>query len=195
MNARQIKILDAAQSVFVRYGVNRATMNDIAKEAGIARQTLYNAYPSKDDVLRAAVAHFDTQCQQLVLADWAKATTLGEKLDAFFAHVPLRFYDLAATWPDAPQMFEGLHAAAQQEMDAIATVWIGHFTDVVMQATTDDTMGAQRATDIAEFIYATSLNAKHNAKDRAAVETRLGILKQSVLALLGVRPDHNEGRA
>ena len=48
MEQREVKIVDAAFRVFSRYGVKRTTMNDIAEEAGLVRQTLYTVYKNKD---------------------------------------------------------------------------------------------------------------------------------------------------
>ena len=62
MTEKNSQILDAAQSVFARYGVSKTTMNDIAREAGIARQTLYNKYPGKSEVLRACVRQYGDTC-------------------------------------------------------------------------------------------------------------------------------------
>ena len=58
MTEREIHILECAFSVFSRYGVKRASMTDIAEEAGIARQTLYNAFSNKDEILRATIRLF-----------------------------------------------------------------------------------------------------------------------------------------
>jgi AcrR family transcriptional regulator len=43
----QAAILEAAQTCFARWGVQRTKMGDIAKELGIARPNLYRFYPSK----------------------------------------------------------------------------------------------------------------------------------------------------
>ncbi len=44
-------ILQAAEVVFRRFGVSKTTMEDIAREAGKAKSTLYYYFKSKDDVL------------------------------------------------------------------------------------------------------------------------------------------------
>ena len=50
---RQEQILTAALQVFSRLGFDRATIPDIAGEAGIAVGTIYNYYESKRDLLIA----------------------------------------------------------------------------------------------------------------------------------------------
>lgn len=50
---RRGQILEAASSVFSRLGFNRARMDDIARESGLAKGTLYLYYRSKDALIRA----------------------------------------------------------------------------------------------------------------------------------------------
>lgn len=48
---RQQQILEAALRVFSKHGFDRATIPDIAREAGISVGTIYNYYESKRDLL------------------------------------------------------------------------------------------------------------------------------------------------
>ena len=50
---RKGQILEAATSVFSRLGFNRARMEDVARESGLAKGTLYLYYRSKDELIRA----------------------------------------------------------------------------------------------------------------------------------------------
>jgi AcrR family transcriptional regulator len=45
---KRSRILDAAQSLFLRYGVKRTALDDVVREAGIAKGTLYLYFDSKD---------------------------------------------------------------------------------------------------------------------------------------------------
>lgn len=47
--------LDAAESCFERYGVNKTTMEDIAKIAGVSRPTVYRHFPDRDSLIMAVV--------------------------------------------------------------------------------------------------------------------------------------------
>jgi len=49
------RILTAARECFRRYGVDRTSMADVAKSAGVSRQTLYNTIPGRDDLIEAVV--------------------------------------------------------------------------------------------------------------------------------------------
>lgn len=50
------RIVDAAYRCFDRYGVTKATMEDIASTAGVTRATVYKYFPSREHVLARIVA-------------------------------------------------------------------------------------------------------------------------------------------
>ena len=47
----QEKILKTALSLFFKYGIEHVTMDDIAKELGISKKTIYQFYKEKDDLV------------------------------------------------------------------------------------------------------------------------------------------------
>lgn len=51
----QTQILDAAIRCVKQWGIERVTLNDIAKEARVARSTIYSHYSNKDEVVRFAL--------------------------------------------------------------------------------------------------------------------------------------------
>lgn len=184
MKDRNIKLIQAAQCVFARYGVSKTTMNDIAKEAGVARQTLYNAYPSKDAVLRASVRHYAEQTLDAVDKAWEAQSTFAEKLETFFQHAPLGWYDMIAATPDAADLVDGIHAIAHDELSAVARIWTERFGQLIREHTKPETPAHKDAEKIADFIYSASLSAKSNAENRSTLEARLEVLKLSVVALI-----------
>ena len=54
---RQERVLAAALEVFGRYGFRKASMDEIARSAGISRQGLYLRFANKEALFRAAVRH------------------------------------------------------------------------------------------------------------------------------------------
>lgn len=50
------RVLDAAERIFEQYGARRANIDDIAREAGVSRSTLYRRHPNKEELLAAVVA-------------------------------------------------------------------------------------------------------------------------------------------
>jgi AcrR family transcriptional regulator len=50
------RIVSAAEACFARFGVGKTTMDDVAREAGLSRPTIYRHFASRDDLLVAVVA-------------------------------------------------------------------------------------------------------------------------------------------
>lgn len=185
MNPKELQMLRAAISVFARYGVRKTTMSDIAQAAGVSRQTLYNAYPGKEELIRAAVRHIGDQTFQAVKAAWADAGTPREKLQAYLTLGPLAWYDHIQESPDTEELYEGINAAARDELDASHQ----RFTQLLNELFTPH-KGAIEAAGMtvpafADFVFASAHGAKHGAGSRDVVETRLHMLTQSVLSVIG----------
>jgi TetR/AcrR family transcriptional regulator, regulator of autoinduction and epiphytic fitness len=56
-SARRERVLAVALEVFGRYGFRKASMDEIARSAGISRQGLYLHFANKEALFRAAVRH------------------------------------------------------------------------------------------------------------------------------------------
>lgn len=181
MSERESTIQKAAVSVMSRYGLSKTTMADIAAEAGVSRQTLYNAYANKEEVVRAAVRSLGMTAIADFVAACATASSLEDKIDAFFRVGPLCWYDMVAESPDMADIVEGLHKMAQDEMADLARRWTATIeTELAGQlGSTND------AQAMADFIYSTAANAKIGAENRQALEQRLDLLKRAVLGLAG----------
>ncbi|MCV6592156.1 MAG: TetR/AcrR family transcriptional regulator [Silicimonas sp.] len=181
MSERNKIILEAAMSMFARYGVNKTTMADIATEAGVARQTVYNAYQNKDDLLRAVVRAKSLESEAAVLAAWEGSREFEDKLDAFFELGPLSWYDSIQQAPDTAELIEGVHRIACGEMDEAAERWRGYFETEIARHFDGAALDIPA---LADFIHSTAGNAKIGAASRAELEARLACLKASLLALL-----------
>ena len=53
--SRRDDLIDAAMRVFYRHGFHASSLDDIQKEGGISRMTLYNHFKSKDELVVAAI--------------------------------------------------------------------------------------------------------------------------------------------
>jgi AcrR family transcriptional regulator len=49
------RVLIAAERCFARHGIAKTTMDDIAREAGVTRPTIYRYFPDRDTLLMAAM--------------------------------------------------------------------------------------------------------------------------------------------
>ncbi|MEM9419510.1 MAG: TetR/AcrR family transcriptional regulator [Planctomycetota bacterium] len=91
------RILDAAWNLFTARGVHATSMDDVIAAAGVAKQTLYNHFPTKPDLVQAALARGDMELRQAVVEQvHASATQPANRLVEVFAVVsrllaPLKF--------------------------------------------------------------------------------------------------------
>jgi AcrR family transcriptional regulator len=84
-DARQ-RIVEAAERLFYAEGVRAVGIDRIIAEADVAKMSLYNHFPSKDDVI-LAVLQYREQKFDAMFAKWmGRHTSKGmDRLDAFFA--------------------------------------------------------------------------------------------------------------
>lgn len=79
------KIVEGALRAIAQFGLTKLTVDDVAREAGISRATLYRYFPGRGAVL-AAVLQSETDRLQRGLDDTlVEVTTLPEALDAVAA--------------------------------------------------------------------------------------------------------------
>ncbi|MFX0578354.1 TetR/AcrR family transcriptional regulator [Nocardia nepalensis] len=74
------RILDAAAEQFRQWGIQRSTMEDVARRAGVSRITVYRRFSTKEElvelvILREFRRYFDT-----FLVDIAAATDVGDRV-------------------------------------------------------------------------------------------------------------------
>jgi AcrR family transcriptional regulator len=83
MSDIESRIFDAAEGLFARYGLRKTTIEDIAREAGIGKGTVYNYFPSKEEIFLAVKRHECEQDLDALRTAAAVGTTAAERLVGF----------------------------------------------------------------------------------------------------------------
>lgn len=187
MNEKEMRYIEAAIDVFSRYGVRRTTMGEIAEQAGVSRQTLYASYASKEEILAAAMRHAMDKTVAAIEADWATIEDIDGKLDAYFQHAVIVYFELIKNMPDANDLIAGIGSAAIAERErgeetkrkALATLFEPYRSSLKSSGTD--------ACDLADFVQTSAANFKYTAVDEAHLRRLLATLKSAVLSLLGER--------
>jgi AcrR family transcriptional regulator len=78
------KILEGADKLFQKYGLGKTTMEDIAKDAGKGKSTLYYYFKSKEEIFDAIIGREKDQFFQMLKGEIAKAPTAVEKFKTFY---------------------------------------------------------------------------------------------------------------
>ena len=77
-------ILDAASKIFEKYGYQKTSMDDIAREAMIGKGTIYYYFSSKEDIFIAVLEKFLKEMIENITEKINNADTFEEKFKIFF---------------------------------------------------------------------------------------------------------------
>ena len=123
---QRVRLVDAALRCIARHGTRKVTVDDIAREAGISRATLYRAFPGGRDAVLAATV--ETEAARFFSA---LAVEMGqaEDLEAVF----VSGITSAAAYLSA---HEALQYLARHEPDVVMThLRFGQMDDALARAT------------------------------------------------------------
>ena len=84
------RILDAAQIEFMRVGYDRANTNNMAREFGVSKATIFRHFATKQELFEAVIARIATRWHQRI--DWQ---SIGDRPPAEWL---TRFGTAALTW-------------------------------------------------------------------------------------------------
>ena len=116
------KIIDTAIEEFTKHG-SKFTMNDVAKELGISKKTIYTIFESKQDVLVGIADRYarDFTAMREAIEQDDSLDTL-EKLERLFCAIPTKYYNIGLS-----RLFEVARKYPKQYrylMEAVNQGWI-----------------------------------------------------------------------
>ena len=109
--------LERIEALFLRFGVKSQTMDDVSRELGISKKTLYQMVANKDELVRRVLEHHITREKAQCLSAAASAANAiqeiliviesnSTELSQMKANV---LYDLQKYHRDAWQLIQGFH--------------------------------------------------------------------------------------
>lgn len=173
-------ILDAVTTVVTRYGMKRTTMAEVARAAGVSRQTLYDRYRDKDGVLAAAIDLIANRvCTELRRA-FAEESDLARNLDTYFRIAIWPTYEIMQAMPDAADFENGMEAASMAASQRVAEAKQAILTGLFREHLPPKGPSPEQ---VASFFEQSSCRAKMSGMAREDLKQFLSVLKASVLAL------------
>lgn len=160
-DGRSNQILNAALAVFARYGFKRASMEDIAQQAGMSRPALYLVYANKGAIFSAlARAMAKRACEAATLA-WPQGKCFDDGLAAAGIAIHLDGWRLIKGSPHGRELLDDNSAVVSE-----------------IVATVDAHMNALIATRLHEAgqdgsISSVLVAGLHGIKDKAQIEDEL----------------------
>lgn len=67
MDEKQFEIVEKSAQVFLKYGIRAVTMDDLARELGASKKTIYKYFADKDELIRTII-EFKTQSDREICA-------------------------------------------------------------------------------------------------------------------------------
>ena len=165
--ARHEALLDAAVGVFARYGFRKASMDEVARAAGVSRQGLYLQFADKEALFRKAVEYkLNCQLRAATLALSSARDDLETRLASACDEWAGRYVGI--TGADAADLMCASTALA----GATLTQYEAQFEKALAHAVATSPLADFCATagllpaDVARALHATARGLKHCSKSR-----------------------------
>ena len=197
--AARTRILDAADRLLARYGFRKMTVDDIAREAGIGKGTVYLSFPSKEEV---ALSCIDRMVEALLarLAELAAGHGPAERrLRAMLRLRVLDRFDYArAHAASLDALLGGVRPALLARRRTHFAAEARAFADLLRAASARGELASGNpARDAESLVTATNALLPYSLSleelgDREGVERRVALL--SDLLILGLVVPRSHGR-
>lgn len=114
MDDKKLEILQKAAQVYMRYGIRSVTMDDLARELGISKKTIYLYFKDKDEIVQEIIrmkTQIDRMHCELCGSEAQNAIDEMFAISQFVAEMiknvnPSVFYDLQKYHPEAWKILE-----------------------------------------------------------------------------------------
>jgi AcrR family transcriptional regulator len=172
------QIAEAALRRFARYGFKRSSMDDIAREAGLAKATLYLHFKGKDDVFRAMLALIGRRVEARCAAVMATSSPFPDRLAALLdAHYGTG-YACFGSGEHLVELKTVMVSIAGAEVEAFEAIFARHVTALIEAAEAQGAISFARSGLSKPAFVATLMRAAGGAKpatglSHALYETRL----------------------
>jgi AcrR family transcriptional regulator len=178
-NARYKRVIRTAEELFKRVGFRAVTMELVAREANVAKATLYSYFKNKDELYMAVCARMARILRGSVETALAKPdTSLDERVtEAVIAkHRPV--FTLVRGSPHSAELLSYTHSMAG-EIFANLDV---ELLDMLKKAMAGDAELAPNAEQLARALYFGSAALANRSETTAQMELELGAFARAHLA-------------
>ncbi|MEO1517328.1 MAG: TetR/AcrR family transcriptional regulator [Bacteroidota bacterium] len=116
MEARQ-KVLTQAETMFMRYGIKSVTMDDIARDLGMSKKTLYQFVNNKADLIQQIFKQHIQEEKSAMSSIVSNAENAIEEIIGIAKYIlqllrtmsPRTIYELRKYYRDIWELIEGMH--------------------------------------------------------------------------------------
>ncbi len=176
---RRTRILNGARAVILRVGLRGATMESVAREAGVAKPTLYGYFPDKEAVFEALIAEIGEDIRSAFDAALAQDGDTPARIAAAIVAKYKVINRVLAGSPHAAELYdESTSASAGGRFGGLERHVEGQIARVLEDG------GAQRPRPLAQLIVAASYGICRKAQNIAEIGPAVRLLVERL-----VRPE------
>jgi len=123
-------ILDATINCFYELGYGNTTTEKVAKQAGVSRGAMLHHFPSRIDLVRAAVVHLNQRrlqlytAQELKIQEDAEHTQISEGIESFWGQLKTPLYTVFHELQVAARTDDDLKEVLEQTSREFDRAWL-----------------------------------------------------------------------
>ena len=189
--SRRAVILDAALRVFGQYGYRRTSMDDIAREAGTGKGTIYLSFAGKEEVFQALSQRLSQRMLAGAGAARHRPGTTADKLAAMNAAWFGTYADTIRRSPHAAELLDAKHRLSADLVSDAASRYKRLVRDVLTEAAAAGELDLESAgltaDTAAELLTASARGLQSSAASPAAYRRYLNALVHVMVAGLSSR--------
>jgi AcrR family transcriptional regulator len=181
---KRSRVLEAAESVFLRHGYRRTTMGDLAEAAGMSRPALYLVFCRKEEVFEAVLRSFTARTLEEVRQGLGARTTPLEKFRFAFELWAVRPFGLFAASPEFREPAHTGLAFAKPAIDEAIAAFEAELVAILAPLGAGAPAKALPPEQIARVLTRAVHGFKESAKDSDELRAMIDGLLEMVLASL-----------
>jgi AcrR family transcriptional regulator len=190
-NARYKRAIRAAEELFKKVGFRAVTMELVAREANVAKATLYSHFKNKDELFLAVCARMARILRGAVEQALMKPdTSLDERLADGVIAKHRSIFALVRASPHAAELFTYTHSMAGEIFRDLDTAIL----DMLRAAMAEDPEFSAHANQLAQALYFGSSELANRSKTAAEMELALHEFASTHLAGARALAKLNGGR-
>jgi AcrR family transcriptional regulator len=183
---RRDAILDAALKLFSQYGYRRTSIDDIAREAEIAKGTVYLSFKSKEEIFRALCERLIQHADSAVKIARATRGPIHERLVAVLEAKFGFFFETVYRSAHAAELMDSKNRLSADLFAQSGRRYMKVLREMIEEATRAGELAPSRmelnAGDLAEMLVAAVHGIESSATSRAQYHRRLREMVRVIVA-------------
>ncbi len=163
-NKNEEKIIQAARSVFLKFGYKRVTMNDIAEAAEMSRPNVYLSFPNKESVFKALFKQIALQNLNDIRKSLADISSPKKQLQFAFEIWLTRPYELVKKTPDFEELLYSRHEFCRQISEEVGTLFEAELVNILKPLLKTNKSNTLSAKKIARILRSAARGFKETAQ-------------------------------